>query len=309
VRPFRFAVQVSNAPSGAAWRDLARKVEELGYATLYVPDHLDDQFAPMIAMTVAAESTTTLLVGSLVLDNDFRHPVVVAKEIATLDLLTEGRLEVGMGAGWMRTDYDMSGIEMDPGGTRIARLAESLEIMTAMWTTGRATFLGDHYSVTDAVGTPPPFTKPRPTLVIGGGGKQILTLAAQQADIVSIIPSLAAGYIGPETAASAVEEKFHERVRWIKEAAGSRFDDLELQNWTVAVQVVPNGAEVRAQVAPLFNLTSEQLAGVPLALIGSVDEIVELLERRREVFGFSYVVVHEPEIEAFAPVVARLAGG
>ena len=163
--------------------------------------------------------------------------------------------------------------------------------------------------MTDAVGTPPPFTKPRPTLVIGGGGKQILTLAAQQADIVSIIPSLAAGYIGPETAASAVEEKFHERVRWIKEAAGSRFDDLELQNWTVAVQVVPNGAEVRAQVAPLFNLTSEQLAGVPLALIGSVDEIVELLERRREVFGFSYVVVHEPEIEAFAPVVARLAGG
>jgi probable F420-dependent oxidoreductase len=308
VRPFRFAVQLSNAASGPAWRDLARKVEKLGYATLYVPDHLDDQFAPMIAMTVAAEATTTLRVGSLVFDNDFRHPVVLAKEVATLDLLAEGRLEVGMGAGWMRTDYDMSGIAMDPPSVRIARLAESLEIMTAMWMTGLASFSGTYYTVTDAVGTPPPFTKPRPTLVIGGGSKQILTLAARQADIVSIIPSLAAGFIGAETAASAVEEKFHQRVLWVKEAAGDRFDDLELQNWTVAVQVVPNGAEVRAQVAPLFNLTAEQLAGVPLALIGSVDEIVDLLERRRELFGFSYVVVHEPEIEAFAPVVARLAG-
>ena len=308
VAPFRFAVQLSNAPSGPAWRDRARKVEGLGYSTLYVPDHLDDQWAPMIAMTVAAEATTTLRVGSLVLDNDFRHPVVLAKEAATLDLVSEGRLELGMGAGWMRTDYETSGIVMDPPSVRIARLAESLQIMGDLWASGRATLDGTHYRVNAASGTPTPHTRPRPCLVIGGGGRRILTLAAEQADIVSIIPSLAAGYIGPEMAASAVQEKFHERVRWVREAAGARFGELELQNWTVAVQVVANAPEVLAQMAPLFNLTTEQLAAVPLALIGTEDELVETLQRRREEYGFSYIVVHEPELEAFAPVVARLAG-
>lgn len=306
--PFRFAVQLSHAASGSAWRDLARKVEGLGYSTLYVPDHLDDQWAPMIALTVAAEATSSLRVGSLVLDNDFRHPVVLAKEAATLDLVSEGRLELGMGAGWMRTDYEMSGIPMDPAGARIERLAESLEIMTAMWEKGRATFTGEHYRVTDAVSTPATHTRPRPVLVIGGGSRRILTLAAEQADIVSVIPSLAAGRIGPEVAAGALREKFHERIGWVKKAAGDRMDAIELQCWTVAVQVVPNAAEVLAQMAPLFNLTPEQLGDIPLALVGTENELIETLQRRREEYGFSYVVVHEPELEAFAPVVARLAG-
>jgi len=308
VTPFRFAVQLSSATSGPAWRDLARKVEGLGYSTLYVPDHLDDQWAPMVAMTVAAEATCTLRVGSLVLDNDFRHPVVLAKEAATLDLVSEGRLELGMGAGWMRTDYEMSGIPMDAPGTRIERLAESLQIMTAMWESGSATFAGAHYHVTEASGTPPTAARPRPALVIGGGSRRILTLAAEQADIVSVIPGLAAGRIGPEVAAEALQEKFHERVRWVTEAAGDRMDTIELQCWTMAVQVVPNAAQVLAQIAPLFNLTPDQLGDVPLALIGTEDELIETLQRRREEYGFSYVVVHEPELEAFAPVVAKLAG-
>ena len=306
--PFRFAVQLSGASSGPAWRALARKVEDLGYSTLYVPDHLGDQWAPMIAMTVAAEATRTLKVGSLVLDNDFRHPVVLAKEAATLDLVSDGRLELGMGAGWMLTDYETSGIPMEPPARRVDRLAESLRIMTAMWEDGAATYSGEHYQVTDAPGTPVPASRPRPALVVGGGSRRILTLAAQRADIVSVIPSLAAGHIGAEVAAESVREKFHERLRWVTEAAGDRMADIELQCWTVAVQVVPNAAEVRSQMAPLFNLTTEQLADVPLALIGSEDELIETLRRRRDEYGFSYIVVHEPELESFAPVVAELAG-
>jgi probable F420-dependent oxidoreductase len=308
VHPFRFAVQVSGAPSGAAWRDLARKVEDLGYATLYVPDHFDDQWAPMVAVTSAAEATTTLRVGTLVLDNDFRHPVLLAKEAATLDLVSEGRFELGLGAGWLRTDYVTSGISMDAPSVRIDRLAESLDIMTSLWGSGRSTSAGDHYAVMGAVGSPRPHTAGGPPLVIGGGGRRILTLAGQRADIVSVIPSLTAGYIGPEVAASALEELFHERVRWVREAAGERAGEIELQCWTMAVQVVPNAAEMVEMLAPVFGLTPAQVAATPTALFGTAPELAEILRRRREEFGFSYVVVHEPELEAFAPVVAELAG-
>ena len=305
---FRFALQASSAASPAAWRDLARRVEDLGYSTLYVPDHLDDQWAPMVACTVAAEATTTLRVGTLVLDNDFRHPVLVAKEAATLDVVTGGRFEFGMGAGWMTTDYDQSGIPMDRASVRVARLAESLEIFRALWQTGTATFSGEHYQVTDVKGTPAPVTAGGPPLVIGGGGRRILTLAGQHADIVSVVPSLAAGHIGPEVAAEAVVDKYVERVRWAREAAGERAGDLELQCWTAAVQVVPNAKEVVESLAPIFDLTPAQLRAAPLALIGSVSEIAETLRERRETLGFSYIVVHEAEMDALAPVIAELAG-
>ena len=153
---FRFALQASGAASPAAWRELAHKVEDLGFSTLYVPDHLDDQWAPMLAAAAAADATTTLRVGTLVLDNDFRHPVVLAKEAATLDVVTGGRFEFGLGAGWMTADYERSGIPMDRPSVRVARLAESLEIMRAMWRDGSATFAGDHYRVTAAPGRPNP---------------------------------------------------------------------------------------------------------------------------------------------------------
>ncbi|HEX4434656.1 MAG TPA: TIGR03621 family F420-dependent LLM class oxidoreductase [Acidimicrobiales bacterium] len=305
---FRFALQASSAASPAAWRDLARKAEDLGYSTLYVPDHLDDQWAPMIAATVAAEATTTLRVGTLVLDNDFRHPVVLAMEAATLDIVTGGRFEFGLGAGWMTTDYHQSGIPMDPPAVRVARLAESLAIMRAMWRDGSATFSGEHYQVTDAPGTPVPVTPGGPPLVIGGGSRRVLTLAGEYADIVSVVPSLNAGYVGPEVAAESVVEKYADRVRWAREAAGPRAGDLELQCWTVAVQVVPNADEVIASLAPLFDLTPEQLRAAPLALIGTAGEIVEQLRARREQLGFSYIVVHEAEMDALAPVIAELAG-
>jgi len=305
---FRFALQASGAASPGAWRDLARKTEDLGYSTLYVPDHLDDQWAPMVAVTVAAEATTTLRVGTLVLDNDFRHPVVLAKEAATLDVVTGGRFEFGIGAGWLRADYEQSGIAMDQPAVRVARLAESLAIMRAMWRDGNATFEGEHYCVTAALGAPAPFTPGGPPLVVGGGSRRILRLAGECADVVSVVPSLSAGYIGPEVAAEAVVEKYTERVRWAREAAGARAADLELQCWTVTVQVVPNASEVFESTAPLFGLTPDQLRAAPVALIGEAGEIVETLRKRREELGFSYVVVHEAEMDALAPVIAELAG-
>jgi probable F420-dependent oxidoreductase len=308
VAAFRFALQVSKADSPQNWRSLARQAEDLGYSTLYVPDHLDDQWSPMVACAVAAEATTTLRVGTLVLDNDFRHPVLVAKEAATLDILTEGRFEFGIGAGWMTTDYEQSGIPMDVPSVRIRRLDESLEIMRAMWRDGTATFSGEHYDVRDVVGGPAPVTPGGPPIVIGGGSKHILTLAGRHAKVVSIVPSLAAGHIGREVAAESVVEKYTERVRWAREAAGERAGELELQCWTVAVQVVPNANEIFEAMAPMFDLTPDQLRAAPLALIGTAPEIADTLRRRREELGFSYIVVHEAEFEALAPVVAELAG-
>ena len=305
---FRFALQASKAASPDAWRDLARKTEDMGYSTLYVPDHLDDQWAPMVAATVAAEATTTLRVGTLVLDNDFRHPVVLAKEAATLDVVSGGRFEFGMGAGWLRTDYVQSGIPMDPPAVRVARLAESLAVMRALWRDGTATFEGEHYRVTGALGTPVPVTPGGPPLVIGGGGRAILTLAGQYAQTVSVVPSLRAGYVGPEVAAETVLERYTERIRWVRDAAGDRAGDIELQCWTATVQVVPNAEETLASLAPLFDLTPEQLREAPVALIGTADAIVETLRKRREELGFSYIVVHEAEMDALAPVIAELAG-
>jgi len=306
--PFRFALQASHAASPDAWRALARKTEDLGFATLYVPDHLGEQWAPMIALTVAADATTTLRVGTLVLDNDFRHPVILAKEAATLDVVTGGRFELGMGAGWMTTDYEQSGIPMEPAAVRIAKLDEALQIMRAMWTDGSATLPGEYYNVANAEGTPKPVTPGGPPLVIGGGSKRILTLAGQYAQTVSIVPSLAAGVMGSDMAAESVVEKYADRVKWARAAAGDRADELEFQCWTAVVMVVPNAAEIFEQMAPAFGLTPAQLSAAPIGLVGTTDEISETLQQRREEFGFSNIVLHEAEMDAIAPVVAALAG-
>src|SRR5664279_5176536 len=138
--PFRFGVQLSRAASGRAWRDLARAIEGLGYSSLFIPDHFEDQFGPLVALTVAVEATTALKVGSLVFGNDYRHPVVLAKEIATLDLMSEGRVEFGLGAGWMTSDYEQSGMVEESPGVRIGRMAESLAVMKSLWSEGSTTF-------------------------------------------------------------------------------------------------------------------------------------------------------------------------
>ncbi len=219
--PFRFGVQLSRAESGAAWRATARRIEDLGYTTLFVPDHFEDQYGPLVALTVAAEATTSLRVGSLVFGNDYRHPVVLAKEIATLDVLSGGRVEFGLGAGWMTSDYEQSGIAHDPPGVRITRMAESLAVLKALWSDGQASFEGEHYRVTGAIGAPVPVQRPHPPVIIGGGGERVLSLAAREADIVGVNPSLAAGYVGPEVLETTTAEYYHRRLEWIRKAAGT----------------------------------------------------------------------------------------
>jgi probable F420-dependent oxidoreductase len=308
VRPFRFAVQVSNAESGPAWRELARKAEDLGYSTLFMPDHLGEQWSPLVALTVAAEATTTLRVGTLVLDNDFRNPVILAKETATLDLLSEGRLELGLGAGWMRDDYDQSGIAYDAPAIRVQRLGEAISILKEMWSKGHCDHKGEHYKVSGATAFPSPHRHPGPLLLVGGGSRTVLGLAGREADIVGVNPRLTEGFYGPKAIASAAPEYYDERVAWVREAAGDRFDSIEIQSLTFFVQVVPNGAELIEKMAPTIGMTPAQAADSPAGLVGSVDELVATLERRRLRWSMNYWVVHQGEMEAFAPVVARLAG-
>lgn len=308
MKPFRFAVQVSGAPTAKAWRELCRKIEDLGYSTLFVPDHFGDQWAPLVALAAAAEATTTLKVGPQVLDNDFRHPVVLAKEIATLDVLAEGRLEVGIGAGWMKSDYEESGIAYDRPGVRVDRFAESVQILKAMWSEGTCTHDGEHYQVKGAQGLPRPYSTPRPKLLIGGGSRRVLGIAGREADIVGVNPNLAAGAVGPEMAAEVMPEKFDQKLEWLKLSAGDRFEDLELQCLTLMVRIGTDRDEVLANLAPGFGVSPEEAGTIPIALVGTVDQICEALEQRRARWGLSYWVIHEPEIEAFAEVVRRLDG-
>ncbi len=299
---------MSRAASPGEWRDRARKIEDLGYSTLFIPDHLDEQWAPIVALTAAAEVTTRLRVGTLVLDNDYRHPVVLAKELATLDLLSEGRLEAGIGAGWMVSDYQASGISLDAASVRVQRLEEAVTVMKSLWSHGRCDFSGSHYQVRGAVGYPLPHRRPGPLLAIGGGSPRVLRLAAREADIVGVNPRLSSGVIGPEAIASALPEEYDRRIAWVRAEAGERFEEIELQALTFLVHVGPGAAKKLEELAPAFGMTSEQASQVPIALAGTVDSIVETIEERKERWGFTYWVIHEDQIEAFAPVVSRLAG-
>ncbi|MEY2474309.1 MAG: hypothetical protein QOK28_3638 [Actinomycetota bacterium] len=296
------------ASDGKAWRDLARQTEDLGYTTLYLPDHFGDQWSPTIAMTIAAEATQSLRVGALVYDVDYRHPITLAKEVATLDLATEGRTIFGFGAGWMKTDYEEAGIAYDSPGTRIARMHEALQVMKALWVDGECTFKGEHYTITAAKGFPRPHTAGGPPILIGGGGKKVLTIAAQMADTIGVNPNLRSGAVDMETARSAMGDVYRERMQWIRDAAGERFDSIDLQVLTFMTQVVENRDEVIANIAPLFGVTPEEAADIPLAMVGTVDQIAESLQKRREEFGFNDIVVQGEAMEAFAPVVAKLAG-
>jgi len=308
MRPFRFGVQLSHGTSAAEWRATAQRLEDLGYSTLFLPDHFTDQWAPLVALTAAAGATTTLRVGSLVFDNDYRHPVELAREIATLDLVTDGRVEFGLGAGWMRSDYDEAGIPYDPPGVRIDRMGEGLRIMKDLWSTGTSTRSGAHYHVSGARGVPRPHGAQGPPVIIGGGGRRILGMAAREADIVGFNPILTEGFMGPRAAASSSAAHYRERVDWVRAAAGDRFADLELQVTCFVVEVGEGREEFFARTAPLFDMSPGEAAEVPVALVGTVGQICETLQQRREDYGFSYWVVHGQDVEVFAPVVAALAG-
>jgi probable F420-dependent oxidoreductase len=307
-RRFRFGAQLSYAGNRDAWAAKARRVEELGYSTLSMPDHFDDQLAPFPALVAAADATTTLRVGTLVLDNDFRHPLITAKEAATVDVLSGGRLELGMGAGWLRSDYVQSGIACDPPAVRIDRLAEAVTVVKGLFAGGKFSFSGRYYSVTGHPGTPLPVQRPRPPILLGGGGRRILSLAGREADIVSVNFDLSSGSIGTQVGATATAGATAEKIGWVREAAGDRFDDVELSHTAYLSMITDDREAVAAGMGLGFGLDAEQVIGMPNFLIGTVVEIADELERRRDELGFSYVVVGGECHEAMAPVVARLAG-
>ncbi|MFM8304636.1 MAG: TIGR03621 family F420-dependent LLM class oxidoreductase [Actinomycetota bacterium] len=308
-RKFRFGVQTSSAGSAAEWRDQARRIEDLGYSTLFMPDHfVDTPLAPMVALAFAAEATTTLRVGHLVLGNDYKHPAVVAKEAATLDLLSDGRLELGLGAGWMIADYEQLGLPYDSPGTRIERLDEALAVVKGCFADGPFDFAGSHYTISGYDASPQPVQRPHPPIVVGGGGPKVLRLAGREADIVGINPNLRAGAVTADAVQDTLTENTLQKIEWIREGAGERFDDLELQIRYFVAAITDDARGFAEMLAPGFGVEADDALHSSVACVGTVDEVCDLLVRRREEWGVSYCVFGEDTFEAFAPVVGRLAG-
>jgi len=301
-------VQEHRAPNAKAWKDKARQVETLGYAALYLPDHFTDQLGPIAALMAAADATTRLRVGSLVFDNDYRHPVVLAKEAATLDVLSDGRFDLGLGAGWMATDYEQAGIPYDSPGTRISRMKEGLKIIKGMFAGEPFTFSGEHYQVKGIQGSPRPVQKPHPPILLGGGGHRMLNLAAREADIVNVNFDLREGQVNRDLVRTGLAEATDEKLRWIREAAGDRLDRIELSVTIFLANITDDRESVATVMAAGVGAEPKDILAMPHFLIGTVDEVVDDLQRRRERYGISYVIVPGEADEAFAPVVARLAG-
>jgi probable F420-dependent oxidoreductase len=307
-RTFRFGFQAFKAPEGQTWGAYVRRVESLGYSTLFLPDHFGDQLAPVPALAVAAEVTTDLRIGILVADNDYRHPVVHAKDLATLDVLSGGRLEVGLGAGWMRSDYDESGIPYDRPGVRVDRFEEGVAVIKGLFADGPVTFEGRHYTVTGLDGLPKPVQRPHPPILIGAGGPRMLGIAARQADIVGVNPTVRSGAVDTDSARDGTAPAYDRKLADLRAAAGDRFADLELNGLLFFVVDTPDREGFAAQVAPGFGLTPEEVLDAPLALIGTTDQMCDILRERRERWGLSYITVQTDALETMAPVIERLAG-
>jgi probable F420-dependent oxidoreductase len=309
-KPFRFTVQCSSPSeiSPTSWARLARKVEDLGYYSLTVSDHLDEQIAPIAALMAAANATSTLRIGSMLFCNDYRHPVVLAKEAATLDVLSGGRFDLGLGAGWLLTDYERAGLRLDPPGVRIERLEEALAVLKGLFADAPCVFEGSHYQVRGLDGTPKPVQRPHPPIIVGGGGKRVLSLAAREADVVAVNMNMHKGVIDQSVSANATAASTERKIAWIREAAGDRFAHLVLQTRIHLALVGHDRTETANNLAASFGLPPEEVTGTPHALFGSVDEIVEDLLFRRERFGFSSVGIALEAADMMAPIVAKLAG-
>ncbi|HET9078481.1 MAG TPA: TIGR03621 family F420-dependent LLM class oxidoreductase [Acidimicrobiales bacterium] len=305
-RPFKFGAKATKASSGKEWADLARQAEDLGYVSFQIDDHFGSQLAPLPAAMAAAAATTTIRVGPLVAGNDFRNPVVLAKEAATIDLLSDGRFTLGVGAGWLKQDYDVAGIHQADASTRIERLSEAVQIFRGVWSGEPFSFSGKHYSVAETTGYPKPVS--RIPILIGGGGRKVLSLAAQQADIVGINPKIVARSINPRSMATAAADVVDEKLSYVKEAAGDRFDALELQLQVFVTVVTDDPTPVAEKLAPAFGLTPELVLQAPYFQIGTVARIKENLQELRERWGISYIAFQGDATQAMAPVVADLSG-
>lgn len=307
-RPFRFGVQANGSMSGRQWTELARRVEGLGYSSLTMPDHFDDQLAPVPALTAAAAVTETLRIGALVWDNDYKHPLVLAKELATMDVLSEGRVEIGIGAGWMIADYEQSGIPYDSAKVRIDRMVEGLAVIKGLMGPDPFTFSGEHYRITGHNGLPKPVQAPCPPILIGGGGPRVLSIAAREADIVGINATMSAGVIGASVFDTMTAEKVDEKVGVVRDAAGSRWNDIEMNIRAFLVNVTDDARGAADGIASMLGVTADQVESTPFALVGPPSKLIDDLLARRERWGFSYVIVGMADIESFAPIVDALNG-
>lgn len=306
-QPFRFSASLG----GLSATDLvasARRAEELGYSAVTLPDHFDDQTAPLIGLTAAAIATTTIRVLPLVLANDFRHPLVLAKELASLDALSGGRLEYGLGAGWMLTDFEQSGIDHDSAGTRIARLSESVDIIRALLRGDEVGQHGEFYRVTGKLSQPLPLQQGGVPLMLAGGRQKMLTLAGAKADIVGINPGLSAGVIDERAGRDGTLERTDRKLEWVSDGAGARFDDLELQIRIHLAMITDSRDRVATEMAPLLGISVEEALTSPHALVGTMAECIDDIKRWRERWGISFVSINGDVMTDFAPVVEALAG-
>lgn len=317
-RPFRFSVPILPIYSRAAWLEFARKAESLGYAMIVHGDHpADGQLAPLVAFAAAAEVTSTLRFGGQALCNDLRHPAMLAQEALTLDMLSAGRLELGIGAGWSEVDYRALGMCLDPGPLRLARLAEAVALIKQLIQGGPVTFAGQHYQANELNLKIPPAQLPRMPLFIGGGRRKILELATREADIVGLDMRSTGGVMdmGSFTAAA-----MDEAVVWVRRAAGERFAQLELHTLVHFVIVTDDRGAAVAQILEQIaafraqgytndtELSADDILESPHVLVGSPAEIVATLTERRARYGISHITVLDGMVEGFAPVVEQLAG-
>ncbi len=292
-RPFRFGVVAAYAQSHAAWVSTARRAEELGYATLLIPDRANiGSLAPLPALAVAAEATTRLRVGSYVLCNDYRHPVLLAREAATVDLLSGGRFELGLGAGVGPFEFQQLGIPFANAGVRVGRLEEALQVIKRLFTEESVDFSGKYYTITQVKGYPRPAQQPRLPLLVAGAGERMLKVAAREADIIAIGSKIT------ERGADPTDAPMEQKIGWIQEAAGQRFANLELSQTIYDVQLTDSSAAL-----------SPQAGGPPIPKRPMLtSQMVDYLLEQRDRYGFSYLQVYEGQMENFAPVVAQLAG-
>jgi probable F420-dependent oxidoreductase len=316
--PFRFAVQATNAAGGREWRDTVRKVEDLGYSTLFLADHYlgpgpaqraaripRQDLAPIAAMAAAAALSETLRIGCRVFCIDYHVPAVLAKEAATLDLLSDGRLEMGIGAGWSQVEYTAMGLDFDRPGRRIAKLAEVISLLKAHWRGEELDYSGDFVQVRGYAGRPRPVQCPHPPIMIGGGGQRVLSLAGREADIVSMssVPFVARGADGLDPQAVA-----QRRIGFVRAAAGERYGRLDVESSPYFTEITDDPETVLFGVAKSTGISVNLLHNHPNVLIGSSESVVEMLYSRRETLGVNYVTVPQSQIESFAPVVALLRG-
>jgi probable F420-dependent oxidoreductase len=307
-RPFRFGVKFRRAASGAALAERARQIEAAGYSTLLMSDHFWDVLAPLPTAMAAAAATTTLRIGTNVLGNDFRHPVLLAKEVATVDLLSGGRFELGHGAGWMADDYREAGMHMDSAGVRITRMVEALEIMKALWGEGAVDYRGSHYTIDGLEGWPKPAQPGGPPILIGGGGRRILGIAARVADIVGINPIAASGVHDRATNHDGTPEATDRKIGWLREAAGERIEEIEISMNAYVAEVTSEKGAAERIMSERFDMPPAEAVHVPHGWVGPIEKIAEDLLAWRERWGVSYWVVQDEVADDLIPLIKQLAG-